>query len=142
MYIETTGKKKRRIDINENNQLESTHLASILIKFYRMYTSFRIYFKHIYFKHIYVFKIESLFFSFFIFLIKFSWRRNLHNLCRPKILKSVFHLIVITCFVGLIWKWYCLVTFIYFICFTCRPKYQVFFFLFLSLFCVCLFVLF
>ena len=84
-----------------------------------------------------------LFFSFFIFLIKFSWRRNLHNLCRPKIFTSVFHLIVITCFVGLIWKWYCLVTFIYFICFTCRPKYQVFFFSFsFSNFVLCLFVCF
>ena len=42
---------------------------------------------------------------FSLFLIKFSWRWNLNNFNRPKIFTSMFHLTLITCFLGLIWTW-------------------------------------
>ena len=50
-----------------------------------------------------VFKIQSCFHS--LCLTKFSWRWNLNNFNRPKLFTSVFHLTLITCFLGLIWTW-------------------------------------
>ena len=50
-----------------------------------------------------VFEIESCFHS--LFLIKFSWRWNLNNFNIGLKFLQVFHLTLITCFLGLVWTW-------------------------------------